>query len=231
MRNISAELVHGGGRYGEEEDSFCSSDSSDHEYRMLGKVVICDQGRNTLTEMIAAVRGAYGEGMILVNRGEGVVAGEVLPSENDLLPLLAVGSEVGDALKKYVKSTERPTALLTFGGTEVNVKPSPVVASFSSRGPNWATAQILKPDVIGPGVNILAAWDGQSFYIDSGTSMSCPHISGLAALLKAAHPEWSQSAIKSALMTTAYTTDNTNSPLGDAADRSISTPWAHGAGY
>lgn len=61
--------------------------------------------------------------------------------------------------------------------------------------------------------------------------MSCPHISGVAALLKAAHPNWSPSAIKSALMTTAYTVDNTKSPLRDAADGSVSDPWAHGSGH
>lgn len=61
--------------------------------------------------------------------------------------------------------------------------------------------------------------------------MSCPHISGLAALLKAAHPDWSPSAIKSALMTTAYTHDNSKSPLRDAAGGAFSTPWAHGAGH
>ncbi|KAL3623583.1 hypothetical protein CASFOL_032399 [Castilleja foliolosa] len=61
--------------------------------------------------------------------------------------------------------------------------------------------------------------------------MSCPHISGLAALVKAAHPDWSPNAIKSALMTTAYTVDNTNSPLSDAANNSPSTPYAHGSGY
>jgi len=61
--------------------------------------------------------------------------------------------------------------------------------------------------------------------------MSCPHISGLAAFVKAAHPDWSPSAVKSALMTTAYTADNTDSPLLDAATNATATPWAFGAGH
>ncbi|GFQ06093.1 subtilisin-like protease [Phtheirospermum japonicum] len=149
--------------------------------------------------------------------------------------------KVGDKIRRYVmSSTTHSTALLTFVGAEVNVKPSPVVAAFSSRGPNTMTPQILKPDIIAPGVNILAAWCHfidhpftliYSIMLFVGTSMSCPHVSGLAALLRAAHPKWSPSIIKSALMTTAYTLDNTNSPLHDAANNTISTPWAHGSGH
>jgi hypothetical protein len=51
-------------------------------------------------------------------------------------------------------------AMLSFGGTVLGVRPSPVVAAFSSRGPNTVVPEILKPDMIGPGVNILAAWTG-----------------------------------------------------------------------
>ncbi|GAV73232.1 hypothetical protein CFOL_v3_16718 [Cephalotus follicularis] len=43
---------------------------------------------------------------------------------------------------------------------KVVVKPSPVVAAFSSRGPNSITPNILKPDLVSPGVNILAGWSG-----------------------------------------------------------------------
>jgi hypothetical protein len=70
----------------------------------------------------------------------------------------------------------------------------------------------LQPDIAAPGVNILAAWTpaaaissaigSVNFKIDSGTSMSCPHISGVVALLKSMHPNWSPAAVKSALVTT-----------------------------
>lgn len=68
----------------------------------------------------------------------------------------------------------------------------------------------MKPHIIGPGVNILAAWHrsienktNTKFNVLSGTSMSCPHLSGLAVLLKSVHPNWSPAAIKSAILTTA----------------------------
>ncbi|MFQ6650950.1 hypothetical protein Gotur_023136 [Gossypium turneri] len=206
-----------------------------------GKVVLCDRGTTARVEKGAVVRDAGGVGMILANTE---ASGEELVADSHLLPAVAVGRKVGDLIREYARSEPNPTAALVFGGTVLDIKPSPVVAAFSSRGPNMVTPQILKPDVIGPGVNILAAWseaigptglakDSRKtmFNIMSGTSMSCPHISGLAALIKAAYPEWSPSAIKSALMTTAYTQDNTNSTLRDAADGSLSNPWVHGAGH
>jgi hypothetical protein len=69
------------------------------------------------------------------------------------------------------------------------------------------------------------------FNIISGTSMSCPHVSGLAALIKAAHPDWSPAAIKSALMTTAYVTYKNGNKLQDVATGKDSTPFDHGAGH
>lgn len=73
----------------------------------------------------------------------------------------------------------------------------------------------VQPDITGPGVDILAAYSPEAnpsghptdtrsvnFNIVSGTSMSCPHVSGAVALLKSVHPDWSPAAIKSALMTT-----------------------------
>lgn len=62
---------------------------------------------------------------------------------------------------------------------------------------------LLQPDIAAPGVNILAAGpNSKPYFFSSGTSMSCPHVSGIAALLKSMHPHWSPAAIKSAIVTT-----------------------------
>lgn len=73
----------------------------------------------------------------------------------------------------------------------------------------------LQPDITAPGVEILAGYSPISspsgapvdkrrvkYSILSGTSMACPHVAGIAAYVKTFHPDWSPSAIKSALMTT-----------------------------
>ncbi|URE22578.1 subtilisin-like protease [Musa troglodytarum] len=108
-----------------------------------------------------------------------------------------------------------PTAAIIFKGTALRVPNSPALASFSSRGPSQITPGILKPDILGPGVNVLAAWNTQKFNMISGTSMSCPHLSGISALIKHAHPDWSPAAIKSAILTTARQKDNRQQPIVD----------------
>ena len=112
---------------------------------------------------------------------------------------------------------------------------APRVISFSSRGPNVLDLDILKPDLTAPGVDILAAWSPVAspsvsesdpartgYNVISGTSMSCPHVSGAAAYIKSAHPRWSPAAIKSALMTTANVMDPRKN--GDAE-------FAYGSGH
>ncbi|KAJ0974585.1 hypothetical protein J5N97_016550 [Dioscorea zingiberensis] len=208
---------------------------------VAGKVVICDRGVSPRVQKGQVVKDAGGVGLILTNTAAN---GEELVADSHLLPAIAVGELAGKVIKRYSGRTPRATATLTFQGTKVGIRPSPVVAAFSSRGPNLLTLEILKPDVVAPGVNILAAWSGAAspsslssdhrrvgFNILSGTSMSCPHVGGVAALIKASHPEWSPAAIKSALMTTAYVHDNTYRPLKDAATGEASTLYDHGAGH
>lgn len=73
----------------------------------------------------------------------------------------------------------------------------------------------MQPDITAPGINILAAYtlktsisglEGDTqfseFTLMSGTSMSCPHVSGVAAYVKSFHPDWTPAAIRSAIITT-----------------------------
>lgn len=84
------------------------------------------------------------------------------------------------------------------------------IASFSSRGPHISKNETIpKPEVVAPGEDICSAqWDNaySSYKCDethismSGTSMATPHVSGLAALLLQAHPDWKPEDVKSAIM-------------------------------
>ncbi|KAL9157111.1 hypothetical protein ABFS82_09G124000 [Erythranthe guttata] len=220
---------------------YCYSGSLDSS-KVAGKIVICDRGGNARAEKGNAVHQAGGAGMILANLAD---SAEELLADAHFIPATMVGEIAGNKIRAYVKSDPNPTATITFKGTVISTSPpAPRVASFSSRGPNYRTAEILKPDVIAPGVNILAGWTGYvgptdlesdsrrvAFNIISGTSMSCPHVSGLAALLRKAHPKWSPAAIKSALMTSAYNLDNTGANITDLATGAESTPFVHGAGH
>ncbi|CAN7025059.1 unnamed protein product [Brassica oleracea var. botrytis] len=208
--------------------------------KVKGKIVMCEKGGNRV-EKGEVVKAAGGLGMILANTA---YEGEELTANAFLLPATTVGEKASDIIRHYALTDPNPTASIVFQGTVVNVRPSPVLAAFSSRGPNPITPNILKPDLIAPGVNILAAWTGAvgpsglvsdtrrvEFNIISGTSMSCPHVSGLAALLKSVHPEWSPAAIRSALMTTSYSTYKDEQPIIDIATVKPSMPFGHGAGH
>ncbi|KAK4424063.1 Subtilisin-like protease SBT1.6 [Sesamum alatum] len=228
------------GKSGGLSASLCMENSLDPN-SVRGKIVICDRGSSPRTAKGLVVKKAGGVGMILAN---GVTNGEGLVGDAHLIPACAVGSAAGDEIKAYLASNSTASATINFGGTEIGVKPAPVVASFSGRGPNGLNPEILKPDLIAPGVNILAAWteavgptglDSDTrkteFNILSGTSMACPHVSGAAALLKSAHPDWSPAAIRSAMMTTASLIDNSMNPMIDESSKKPATPYDYGAGH
>ncbi|XP_059634037.1 subtilisin-like protease SBT3 [Cornus florida] len=161
------------------------------------------------------------------------------------IPGVVIRSKDATAVIKYAESGNRSTASMKFQQTIVGTKPAPAVASYTSRGPSPSYPGILKPDVMAPGTLVLASWipNGPAsaigsnivlsgdYNIVSGTSMSCPHASGIAALLKGAHPEWSPAAIRSAMMTTANPFDNTHNPIRDTGlNFQIASPLAMGAG-
>ncbi len=97
-----------------------------------------------------------------------------------------------------------------------------VVADFSSRGPRASSGQyLIKPDITAPGVDILAAYTSEtggatSTAMENGTSMSSPHITGSAALLRAVQPTWTPSEVRSAINMTSKITGLITADGGDA---------------
>ncbi|MGD2078514.1 MAG: S8 family serine peptidase, partial [Chloroflexota bacterium] len=220
-----ADLVYG-------EDVVLSGEDPDEARRCFpgtldpaqveGKIVLCDRGTIARVDKSYAVWEAGGIGMIHAN-----VSPSSINADLHFVPTVHVDEVAGDAIRTYVHTDPAPMATLT-GGVFQSVE-APDVASFSSRGPALAAnSNILKPDIMAPGVDILAAVAppgnaGRNFDFYSGTSMSSPHIAGLAALIMQAHPDWTPMMVKSALMTTASTMTNDDNPIdGD--------PFGYGAG-
>ena len=168
--------------------------------KVAGKIVVCDRGVTARVDKSLAVFEAGGVGMILLN-----ASSNSLNADFHSVPTVHLQYTAYDAVHAYA-ATLGATATLSKAYIDLST-PAPYTASFSSRGPLQANGNLLKPDLIAPGQDILAAVappgnGGLSYGLYSGTSMSSPHVAGLAALLRHDHPDWTPMMIKSALMTT-----------------------------
>ncbi|XP_047322910.1 subtilisin-like protease SBT5.4 [Impatiens glandulifera] len=222
-------------------DALLCKDESLDPKKVKGKLLVCLNDKSSISiekGFVAAEVGAVG--MILCNDKS---IGNRIREDPHFLPTSNVNYTDGLAIFEYIKSNKNPTGHISATKVKLDVEPSPSMAFFSSKGPNKLTPGILKPDITAPGVGIIAAHTGSKsasgeefdkrtteYIMKSGTSMACPHVSGVIGLLRKLHPDWSPAAIKSALMTTATTRDNTGKSMLDA-DLKTATPFHYGAGH
>ncbi|CAH9085164.1 unnamed protein product [Cuscuta epithymum] len=186
---------------------------------VTGKIVVCMHDDLAVSRTIKklVVEDAGAKGLILIDGFE-----NSSPFDSGAYPFAEVRKDLGFQILKYINTTKYPIATI-FPAKEVrNIRQAPIVADFSSRGPASLTQDVLKPDIMAPGVSILAATvpdetltstEPSFFSITSGTSMACPHVAGVVAFVKSVHPKWSSSMIKSAIMTTASISSNNGNPL------------------
>ncbi|CAI0424522.1 unnamed protein product [Linum tenue] len=211
--------------------------------QVAGKMILCDNSfkEEISLELVPALNrlGAFGA-VLITDR-----PADLLEPEDCSIPLIAISQSSGDSVRKFAIDTPgAKVQSLRFQSTDIGVKPAPQVAGFSCRGPDQFHPGILKPDILAPGFQILAAFSRKLPYMSlggyslmtnygilSGTSMAAPHIAGVAALLKSAHPEWSPAAIRSAMMTTAYAVDNTGQSLTEQFTGIPMSPIDFGAGH
>lgn len=179
---------------------------------LAGKIVVCERGGGPgRAEKGYNILQGGAVGMILYNQSADVTDVE---TDNHYLPATHIQYSEGLQVVDFV--AQHPDAQATLSSSDKVKATGDVMASFSSRGGLGQTLGVSKPDITAPGVQILAGNSpqhvdvavgpqGELFQAIAGTSMSSPHIAGAGALLKALHPKWTPGQIKSALMTTAWT--------------------------
>jgi minor extracellular serine protease Vpr len=162
-----------------------------------GQIALIQRGNCSFEEKIQGVEAAGALAAIVYNN-----AGDELISmlATAGIPAVFIGQTDGEEI---VAATTTDTVT---GGLERNSKPelADTIADFSSRGPRGPDS-LLKPDISAPGsrINSTAVGTGTEGTKFSGTSMSTPHIAGVAALLLELHPDWRPEEIKAALMNSA----------------------------
>ncbi|XP_038979859.1 subtilisin-like protease SBT3.9 [Phoenix dactylifera] len=199
-----------------------------------GKVILCFSSLAEdayISEAAQSVSRAGGIGLIFAQTQDS----ELDPCDG--VPCIKVNYEVGTQILSYIRQAKFPVVKLSHPKTLTGRLASPRIAHFSSRGPSSLSPAFLKPDIAAPGVSILAAHRNpadadDAFAFMSGTSMACPHVTGIVALIKSIHRDWSPAAIRSALVTTATQT-GTDGGLIVAQDgsRKPADPFDYGGGH
>ena len=216
------------GATGSEADACQSLINGD---QVNGNIAFIQRTGCRFDEMVRNAADAGAIGALVYN-----IAGDPIVMNGDAglsnIPALMLGQADANLILAELDAGNDVLAVLDKGFLLTSSDTGNQMATFSARGPA-PIADTLKPDVTAPGVNILAGFTpdsaystpGENFAYLSGTSMATPHVAGVAALLRQAHPEWSPAAIKSALMTTARQDITASSGLGSA------NPFDFGAGH
>lgn len=167
---------------------------------LLGKIALISRGTCSFAEKINNAEAFGAVAAIIYNNTTGIIS---MLTTGSTLPAGSILQSDGTLLKTLtpITITVGPDSNVT---TFVSPDPVDTIGSFSSRGPRGFDSK-LKPEIAAPGVAIFAAnmGSGNLGISMSGTSMAAPHVAGVAALIKQAHPGWTNEQVKAAIMNTA----------------------------
>ncbi|XP_021802224.1 subtilisin-like protease SBT1.1 [Prunus avium] len=212
-----------------------------------GKIVVCEGGIYSRTGVGEKVKKAGGAGMLLLNSED---EGEEILADAHILPVAEIFSfsdsaqHLWTAVKEMYGNQNNAARIFQLKKDIAGVYQDgkSFIEHLGKLKHMWNELDPYRSHTIDSATLLKKAKEDKIFQLLSSldptlgkyTSMSCPHVSGLASLLKSVHRDWSPAAIKSALMTTAYTLNNKGAAVADIASTSTSksaTPFAFGSGH
>jgi len=168
-----------------------------------GEIVVCDRGGFALVDKAANVAAGGAGGVIIANAAAN---GEQMYATVLGLPSSHINYTDAEALRAWLDAGTGHMATLGRAEAVIDDAFGDRMSPSSSRGPNLPVLDVIKPSVIAPGTDILAAYhDGPEYAMIGGTSMASPHTAGVALLVRSAHPTWTPAEVQSAMESTALT--------------------------
>jgi subtilisin family serine protease len=175
---------------------------------MTGKIALIQRGTCSFSQKVGNAETAGALAALVVNN----VAGDPTAMGTDgvtatTIPAVQSGNADLSALLALVGSTVTIAAAPEYKYTGNN----DIMGSFSSQGPTDVDFRV-KPDVVAPGVNVLSSVPHTAcdtpqplgcWAFFQGTSMATPHLAGMAAVVRQAHPNWAAWQVRSAIVNTA----------------------------
>lgn len=178
------------------EKSYAIVEAKGNQANIRGNIALVKRGDISFYEKAKQAEEAGAMAVAVYNNEAGMFQGMIGDEEEPIgIPVVGITKQDGEWLLQEMES--RSVYI------ETTYKQTPLdIADFSSRGPvtvNWH----IKPDILAPGTNILSTVPDGGYQELQGTSMAAPHVAGVIALLKEAHPNWTTTQISGALKTTA----------------------------
>ncbi len=191
-----------------------------------GEIVVCDGGTTDPLSQGANARAGGAGGLVWVAPSAYKI---VITTAAYGLPATHISYADGLVLKTWLMAGQNHAAAITATAVTDHSAAADILAGFN---PTMLPGKnILKPDVVAPGIDIWAATKSTlpisppEYAVESGASPAAAHLAGAAVLLQAIHPDWSPDEIRSALSMTAVTT-----PLRLPDGFTAANPFTGGAG-